>query len=208
MAHNILNYEKSYYLIQCYFCNKQWRKHKRYVKLKFDEHIHQYVAAASDICPACQNENTLVSTVSRWALWKKIKPLFKPYQTEIQCKFGTIATIRFSLVEAIAAKGTSAPYLIASHARPILVGGEFYTSSLWSISLAHDCVLSDGRYTLKSIDVIVSCNQILLYTLENLSVRDRNALVSVKEEADCGVLAPNVTFTALLTYIDPIWAKP
>lgn len=212
-SHRIENYEKGQYLIQCAQCAIHWRKAKQFIKLKKSKINHLYVAwdlhnqLATDSCPNCQFTTDIISSVSRWKLWKKEKLVFRPYQTVIECELGKIATIRFHLVKTIKAQGTSAPYLVTTQTHPIIVHGEFSTATLWKLQLSTFCTDEEGKYKVNPFSILVTCADVILYRLNAVTVKGNNTLVSIDKSTDSCILTPTADFSAFLSYLDPIWTK-
>lgn len=209
MAHAVTNYQKGYYLIQCSSCSSQWRVRGSYVKLSKDKEIKAYKSTTTEECPACGKTEELVAKAPWWKLIQKAKTVYRPYQTEVHCKHGTISSIRFNSVKDVRARGAIIPYLIVAHStEAVPVRGDFTTAKNFVVSLSEDCEAHESGYTIKPFDIVVTSSKLILYKLSTVLCNERNPLVFTNKNDDYGVLSSNVSFTACLSYMDPIINKP
>jgi hypothetical protein len=208
MAHTVTNFQRGYYLSKCSDCASQWRVRGQYVKLVRDKKLKKYSSTTTERCPACNKEELLHSDYPWWRLLQRKNPIYRPYHTEIRCVHGTISSVRFNSIKDIRADGAGVPHLIVAHSdEPISVRGDFTTAKNLVLILNEDCVAHEKGYSIKPFDIVVNSSKIILYKLSTVLCNEKTPLISVSTENNYGVLSSNVTFSAYLTYTDPIMAK-
>jgi hypothetical protein len=208
MAHTLTNFQRGYYLVRCENCAAHWRVRGKYIRLVKDKKLKKYISTTAELCPACNREELLNSDHTWWALIQRKNPVYRPYLTEINCVHGTISSIRFNSIKDIRADGASVPHLIVAHSdKPIPVRGDFTTAKNIALILNEDCVEQEKGYSIKPFDIVVTSSKIVLYKLGTVLCNEQNPLISINTESNYGILSSNVTFSAYVTYTDPIMTK-